>query len=119
MRRHGWHKWRHCELKWQQRHGRRRRPGEGLCPALLRCLLELELLSSCFCQRGARGLWASLLLYSCCTVVPSFALSERKKTENRLLAAALKEEAQAVAALHALEQQAQLHAKQALTEEVR
>ena len=49
----------------------------------------------------------------------SFAFSERKKTENRLLAAALKEEAQAVAALHALEQQAQLHAKQALTEEVR
>ena len=72
-----------------------------------------------FLSFWAWSLWDSLLLYSCCTVVPSFALSERKKTENRLLAAALKEEAQAVAALHALEQQAQLHAKQALTEEVR
>jgi hypothetical protein len=67
----------------------------------------------------AWGRWDSLLLYPWCTVVTSFAFSERKKTENRLLAAALKEEAQAVAALHALEQQAQLHAKQALTEEVR
>jgi hypothetical protein len=44
--------------------------------------------------------------------------SDRKRAENRMLAAALKEEAQAVAALHALEQEAQLHAKKALAEEV-
>ena len=44
--------------------------------------------------------------------------SERKRTENRLLAAALKDEAQAVATLHAMEVEAEREAKRALADEV-